>query len=166
MKPAGIVFSAFLFATAIQAADPATPPPANPAQPDSPLVAASKRAHRLGKKPGFVITNDNLSSLSGPARITTTNHVQTTIPVPPSTRPDPGPEPQASPAKPVMSEAEKQRRLARAAAMAEATGESLYPDPAVTSPEEDAEGGQGARQTPPANSNQPHASTNTTNPKP
>jgi hypothetical protein len=75
MKPAGIVFSAFLFATAIQAADPATPPPANPAQPDSPLVAASKRAHRLGKKPGFVITNDNLSSLSGPARITTTNHV-------------------------------------------------------------------------------------------
>jgi hypothetical protein len=39
---------------------PAPPAGAQPAQYDSPLVAAAKRTNRLNKKPAFVITNDNL----------------------------------------------------------------------------------------------------------
>ena len=38
-------------------------PPA--AAPDSPLVAAAKRANRLGKKPSLVITNDDLVRTNG-----------------------------------------------------------------------------------------------------
>src|ERR1041385_9040790 len=36
-----------------------------PAQEDSPLVAAAKKSGRLGKKPGYVITNDNLVTKGG-----------------------------------------------------------------------------------------------------
>jgi hypothetical protein len=38
----------------------AAPAETQPAQHDSPLVAAAKRTNRLNKKPAFVITNDNL----------------------------------------------------------------------------------------------------------
>ena len=40
-------------------------PPASSAQQDSPLVAAAKRTHRLGKNPGTVITNDTLTKSGG-----------------------------------------------------------------------------------------------------
>jgi hypothetical protein len=42
------------------------------AQPDSPLVAAAKRANRLGKKPTNVITNATLKSSGANAHVTTT----------------------------------------------------------------------------------------------
>jgi len=51
------------------------------AQPDSPLVAAAKRANRLGKKPSKVITNETLKSSGGNAHVTTTTR-QTTIQMP------------------------------------------------------------------------------------
>ncbi|HWS71180.1 MAG TPA: hypothetical protein VN605_03665 [Thermoanaerobaculia bacterium] len=62
----------FVASLGVAAENPA--PPASP-QPDSPLVRAAKRANRLGKKPGFVITNDNMHTLTSPARMTTTDHV-------------------------------------------------------------------------------------------
>lgn len=43
------------------------------AQPDSPLVAAAKRANRLGKKPANVITNATLKSSGTNAHVTTTD---------------------------------------------------------------------------------------------
>ena len=42
------------------------------AQPDSPLVAAAKRANRLGKKPTNLITNATLKTSGGNAHVTTT----------------------------------------------------------------------------------------------
>jgi len=46
---------------------------AQPAQPDSPLVAAAKRTNRLGKKkPTNVITNETLKSAGANAHVTTT----------------------------------------------------------------------------------------------
>lgn len=54
-------------AAATSAAAPA------PQQPESPLVAAARRANRLGKKPANVITNDNL------VKAGTTGHVTTTL---------------------------------------------------------------------------------------
>jgi len=62
----------FVAAAPLFAAEPK--PIANPTQPtapvESPLVAAARRANRLGKKPGYVITNDNLVTKGG--HITTT----------------------------------------------------------------------------------------------
>ncbi|HEX6098527.1 MAG TPA: hypothetical protein VF432_19580 [Thermoanaerobaculia bacterium] len=43
------------------------------AQPDSPLVAAAKRANRLGKKPANVITNATLKTSGANAHVTTTD---------------------------------------------------------------------------------------------
>jgi hypothetical protein len=54
---------------------------AQPAQPDSPLVAAAKRAKRLGKKPSNVITNETLKTSGGNAHVTTTTQ-QATIQMP------------------------------------------------------------------------------------
>lgn len=49
------------------------PAAAQPAQPDSPLVAAAKRTNRLGKKkPTNVITNETLKSAGANAHVTTT----------------------------------------------------------------------------------------------
>ena len=46
---------------------------AAPAQPDSPLVAAARRANRLGKKSGSkVITNETLKTSGQKAHVTTT----------------------------------------------------------------------------------------------
>jgi len=57
----------FVAATPLIAAEPK--PVANPTQPatpvESPLVAAARRANRLGKKPAYVITNDNLVTTGG-----------------------------------------------------------------------------------------------------
>lgn len=62
-----------------------------PAQGDSPLVAAAKRTNRLGKKPGYVITNENL--------VTTGGHFTTTGSQPPVPNP-PIPTGEAAPATP------------------------------------------------------------------
>lgn len=51
------------------------------AQADSPLVAAAKRANRLGKKPTNVITNATLKSSGANAHVTTTA-TQTAIQMP------------------------------------------------------------------------------------
>ena len=53
------------------AAAPAKPAAA-PQQQDSPLVAAAKRAKRLGRKPSNVITNETLKQSGAGAHITTT----------------------------------------------------------------------------------------------
>lgn len=57
----------FIAATPLFAAEPK--PVANPTQPttpvESPLVAAARRANRLGKKPAYVITNENLVTTGG-----------------------------------------------------------------------------------------------------
>src|SRR5947207_602007 len=56
-----------ILAAPLFAADPKplSNPTQQPAQGDSPLVAAAKRTGRLGKKPAFVITNDNLVTTGG-----------------------------------------------------------------------------------------------------
>jgi len=62
--------------------------PAQPAPVDSPLVAAAKRANRLGKKPSskIVITNETLKSAGGNAHVTT-SEVQPAIKLPPPAAP-------------------------------------------------------------------------------
>jgi hypothetical protein len=82
----------FALAMPLFAAEPR--PVANPTQPtvpdESPLVAAARRANRLGKKPAYVITNENLVTSGG--HFTTTEQQ---IPfVTPLARPA-GPTPQA-----------------------------------------------------------------------
>lgn len=72
MKTLIAVAAAMFVATLGFAAETAAPAPQ---QPDSPLVRAAKRSNRLGKKPGFVITNDNLNTLGRPARISTADHL-------------------------------------------------------------------------------------------
>jgi hypothetical protein len=62
--------------------------PKKPAQPvpDSPLVAAAKRANRLGRKPAskIVITNATLESSGANAHVTTTEKLgSVTLPPPP-----------------------------------------------------------------------------------
>jgi len=59
---------------------PLANPTQAPAQGDSPLVAAAKRTNRLGKKPGYVITNENLVTKGG--HFTTTDQ-QAPVPNPP-----------------------------------------------------------------------------------
>ena len=72
-----LAVAALLFvATFAAAADAPAPLAAQPPSPtDSPLVRAAKKANRLGHKPGFVITNENMHTLTAPARISTTDHV-------------------------------------------------------------------------------------------
>jgi hypothetical protein len=69
-----LTFAAMLILAApLFAADPkpVANPTQQPVQGDSPLVAAAKRTGRLGKKPAFVITNDNLVTSGGHFTTTT-----------------------------------------------------------------------------------------------
>jgi hypothetical protein len=82
----------FALATAILsialplAAAESTPQDApKPAAQDSPLVAAAKRANRLGKKPAFVITNETLRTMTN-AHLTT-SAAAVPLPVIPASRP-------------------------------------------------------------------------------
>ena len=52
-----------------------------PAQ-DSPLVAAAKRANRLGKKPTNVITNETVKKSGNTGHVTTTTNPQGNLPAP------------------------------------------------------------------------------------
>lgn len=69
----------FLLAAPLFAADPkpVSNPTQQPAQGDSPLVAAAKRTGRLGKKPAFVITNDNLVTSGGHFTTTSSSYAVT-----------------------------------------------------------------------------------------
>lgn len=155
MRTAALLSSVFLISISALAGEVKPPAAA-----DSPLVAAAKRSHRLGKKPAFVITNENMSSIAGPARMTSTDHVPVPVLVPPP-RPAVPDAPPPKPA-PVVSESERARRVARTAAMSESAGENLYSDPDVEGLQETA--GDGKPST--TGSNPPHASTNTTTPNP
>jgi len=97
-----------LMAAPLFAADPkpVSNPTQQPAQGDSPLVAAAKRSGRLGKKPAFVITNENLVTTGG--HITTTSsqdnlHINA---YPPSTIPTTNPQQQTH----AMTEQAKARK--------------------------------------------------------
>lgn len=81
-------------------AAPRTQPAAPQAQSDSPLVAAAKRANRLGRKPAApVITNETLRQSGANAHVTTTS-AQRPLVLPPSLpAPRPTPEMQADAAK-------------------------------------------------------------------
>jgi hypothetical protein len=89
---------------------------AQPAPEDSPLVAASKRANRLGRKPKskIVITNETLKQ-SGAGAHVTTSEVQPGINIPPPP-PPPRPTPEMVAAK---RTAEQQKVAAQVAAAKE-----------------------------------------------
>lgn len=105
------------------------------AQPDSPLVAAAKRANRKGRKPSNLITNDTLKASGANAHVTTTT-AQATINMPkPLEPPRPTPEMEASrqqaeQRKQVAEQAEKDRKAkeekTRAAEQAAAAAEEGY----------------------------------------
>ena len=112
---------------------PAPAPAAPQAQPDSPLVAAAKRANRLGRKPAApVITNETLKQSGAAAHVTTTS-AQRPLDLPPNLPPPrPTPEMQADAAKAVRekvlaehaalkqrADAETARKEAEAAAATE-----------------------------------------------
>ena len=129
-------------------------------QADSPLVAASKRANRLGKKPTNVITNETLKQSGAGAHVTTTTQqprFQAPEYMPP---PRPTPEMEAATRRAAQekelakkaaqqqkaAEAEQMRRVAAAAAADDAyyTEEAEYADP-------DSEEGTVPQQKPPLN---------------
>ena len=80
------------------------------AQPDSPLVAAAKRANRKGKKPAYVITNETLKQSGAGAHVTTTA-AQRAIQLPPYL-PPPTPTPEMA----AIQERDRQKRAAAAQA--------------------------------------------------
>jgi hypothetical protein len=127
-----LTFAAILVVAApLFAADPK--PVSNPTQQvpqgDSPLVAAAKRAHRLGKKPTNVITNETLVTTGG--HFTTTTQQAPITQLPPlagiQTAPPPATAPQASAtAKQKKAEDERQRVVKELRMQYE--GETLNPD--------------------------------------
>lgn len=100
------------------------PKKTEPAPQDSPLVAASKRSNRLGKKkPANVITNDTVKKSGATAHVTTTTN-PAKLPAPPPAKPaqtvhapkvTDQPKPAATPEDNKKTEEERQRRLAMAA---------------------------------------------------
>jgi hypothetical protein len=75
--------------------------PAAPAQEDSPLVQAMKRANRRGRKPAIVITNETLKSSKG-GHMSTSTSAQPPINVPP---------PEATPAEVEAQKVEAEKEL-------------------------------------------------------
>jgi hypothetical protein len=82
MKRAVVFAAVAVVAMPLFAADPKpiSTPQAQAAE--SPLVAAARRANRLGKKPAYVITNDNLVRTGG--HFTTTDRQTPLAPAPPN----------------------------------------------------------------------------------
>lgn len=181
MKTLIAVVPALLVASISLAAEKTTPPPAQPlaqvaTQPaspaDSPLVRAAKRANRLGRKPAFVITNDNMRAVAGPARMTTTDHVPNApvvsagVTTPPEVlahqAADAAKAKSAADAAAAKARDEKRReRMERAAAEADGA-EAIYgEDPARSE-----QAMQQGTQQPPADPSTPQPSQNTTRPRP
>lgn len=130
-----LTFAAILVVAApVFAATPKTV--ANPTQQvqqgDSPLVAAAKRANRLGKKPAHVITNDDLVTTGG--HFTTTAQQSPITPLPPIATPQPPPRvtPAASEMEKQKKAEEERQRVVKQLRM-QYEGETLNPDvdPAV-----------------------------------
>jgi hypothetical protein len=96
------------------------PPPPSA---DSPLVAAAKRAKRLGKKPGYVITNATLVTSGSHAHVTTSATTPAPLNLPAPTNAEPKSEgftpPPPPPSKP---SGDPKKKLERAAAAYEMDG--------------------------------------------
>jgi hypothetical protein len=168
MKTLIAVAAAFLVASIGLAAETTSQPASAPA--DSPLVRAAKRANRLGRKPGFVITNDNMHTLAGPARMTTTDHVPNApvISAAPALPPEVVARKEADAAKAVsdaaaavarVKEQQQRQRMERAAAEAEGSDAIYVEDPAQSEHAMN-------QASQPASSSSPQASQNTTRPRP
>lgn len=105
-----------------------------PAPAESAMVAAARRANRLGKKPSRVITNETLKKSEGTAHITTTK-VQTPVVLPTTPPRPPEAKPAVEPAKEPPPPSEEELRKAREekekrlAAAAEAAEQGYYEDP-------------------------------------
>lgn len=83
-----------------------------PAEGDSPLVAAARRANRLGKKPTNLITNETLKQVGGNAHVTTTTNTKAIQMPKPALPPHPTPEMEVAVAR------QREQRLADEAAAA------------------------------------------------
>ena len=172
-----VIFSVILAVTLpVFAADPPTtlsPQPQPVVQQDSPLVAAAKRTHRLGKKPTLLITNENLAHMDDSRGFTTTTAQQ------PVTAPKgtvaPTPEMQAAAAAQKAREAQaqnaaQQQRARDARAQRAGEAQSMYDgdnyldaDPAQ---HEHAMDSMSQSQPAPASSSAPRQSSNTSSPQP
>jgi hypothetical protein len=105
-------------------------------EPDSPLVAAAKRANRRGRKSTHVITNETLKTVGANAHVTTTTEQRSLQMPKPLDPPRPTPEMAVAKAQEIQkkqleqiaSEKKKQddARRAAAAAAAEASEEGMY----------------------------------------
>jgi hypothetical protein len=98
---------------------------------DSPLVRAAKATGRLGKKPGYVITNDTLLRVGATHMFIATSQ-GATLPAPPPKAPTVAPK-QTRPDTKAKVDAEARRRNAQQAS-SDLNGESLEPrnvDPAL-----------------------------------
>jgi hypothetical protein len=118
----------------------AAPAATSTAVPDSPLVAAARRANRLGKKPTNVITNETLTKSSGTAHVTTAaSPLKPIVLPPPASQPNPTPEmiaaaktaeerkkAEAIAAQKQKAEEERRKRVHDGARMAEGSIEERY----------------------------------------
>ena len=100
-----------------EAAQPATAP-AVPAQEDSPLVQAMKRANRRGRKPSIVITNETLKSSKG-GHMSSSTSAQPPLNVPP---------PEVTPAEVEAKKVEAAKELEAKRIRQEATEAKLKKD--------------------------------------
>jgi len=110
---------------------PVPNPVQQPVQGDSPLVAAAKRANRLGKKPAFVITNETLVTAGG--HFTTTVQQAPIHPLPPispevTTTPKPSAAPNAVGGQEKQRTAERDRQKVVKELQMQYEGETLNED--------------------------------------
>ncbi|HKO56377.1 MAG TPA: hypothetical protein VJ276_10900 [Thermoanaerobaculia bacterium] len=96
MKRLALATAIVSIALPLAAAEATSQDAPKPAVQDSPLVAAAKRANRLGKKPAFVITNETLRTMTN-AHLTTSSTVPP-LPNIPAPRPSADVPKQAAPA--------------------------------------------------------------------
>jgi len=132
MNRAVTFVAALAVAAPLFAADPKpiATPSTQPAQGDSPLVAAAKRANRLGKKPAMVITNDTLLT-SGGHFTTTQKQEPISTPTFVATTQPPQPQRVAAPpsaAEKKQKEAEEARQKVIRQLQAQYEGETLEAD--------------------------------------
>jgi hypothetical protein len=140
MKPKTVAITIAVLALPIYAQDQPRPnttsttlsAPISMEQVDSPLVRAAKATGRLGKKPGFVITNDTLLRVGSTHMSIATSQGAPLPPPAPTVRTAPAATPQQTAPKP-KTDAEARRRQARQAS-SDFYGDDQEPrhvDPAV-----------------------------------
>jgi hypothetical protein len=145
---------------------PATPAPA-PAVVDSPMVAAAKRANRLGKKPvSNVITNETLEQMRGGHITTTETQRGIAIPPPP---PAPAPTPEMAAAAAVAKKRAEEARLADKQKKTDTDKKAVRERTAVIVEDdqyaEEHPPEYSQQQDPAPNANEPRRSENTSTPK-